>query len=406
MRSYRRVLFAATMLGGSLVANGADLRIDPYVEAGALHNDNYTLEPVEARVIKVSGAFLDAGVLLRSVSPRTDWRFEPRVRSTYYPDEGDFQSTDIFLAGAAELRGERSAFGFEGDIYDQDVVSSQLPGADFGDATLGESSGGDSGRVLGADNRQRLYRARPYASFDLSRVMRLRLDARAEDVSFDRNITGALESYRSFGVGAALDRELSPASRVAIRADIQRVDPDSGLYDADIAGLHAQWDYRVAERLSAYARAGARRSKFDVAPAPGRPASSVNETTPVFAAGGRWTFRKSDLFVDLQRGVDANSSGFVVRRDELRVSLGHRFTPKLSGYGAAYAIRDDAVSAASLYSARRYYTLAAGIEWRVTQAWSVRGQVDHSRQEYVGESGVGDGNGIRASVLYRPRRTE
>lgn len=406
MRRYRSVLFAATMLGGGVVAVGADLRIDPYVEVGALHNDNYTLEPVDARVVKVSGAFVDAGALFRSVSPRTDWRFEPRVRSTYYPDEGDFQSTDVFLTGGAELRGERTAFGIEGDIQDQDVVSSQLPGADFGDATLGETSGGDSGRILGADNRQRLYRARPYASFDLSRVMRLRLDARAEDVSFDRNIAGALESYRSFGAGAALDREISPASRIAVRADVQRVDPDSDVYDADIAGLYAQWDYRVAERVSAYARAGARRSKFDVTAAPGRPASSVNETTPVFAAGGRWSLRKSEFFVDLQRGVDANSSGFVVRRDELRVSLAHRFTPKLSGYGAAYAIRDDAVSASAIYSARRYYTLAAGLEWRLTQAWSVRGQLDHSRQEYVGESGVGDGNGIRASVLYRPRRSE
>lgn len=406
MRRHRGVLVAVSMLAGSGAAVGADIRIDPYVEAGALHNDNYTLEPVDSRAVKVSGAFVDAGVLWRSVSPRADWRFEPRIRSTYYPDEGDFQSTDVFLSGAAELRGERSAFGIEADIYDQDVVSSQLPGADFGDATLGEASGADSGRILGADNRQRLYRALPYASFDLSRVMKLRLDARAEDVSFDRNIAGALESYRSYGAGAALDREVSPSSRIAVRADLQRVEPDSGVYDADIAGLYLQWDYRIAERLSAYARAGARRSKFDVSAAPGRPAASINETTPIFAAGGRWSFRKSDFFVDLQRGVDANSSGFVVRRDELRLSLQHRFTPKLSGYGAAYAIRDDAVSASSLYAARRYYILSAGLEWRLTRAWSVRGQLDHSRQEYVGESGVGDGNGVRGSVLYRPRRSE
>lgn len=406
MLRHRGVLIAAVLVIFPGAALGADTRIDPYVEAGALHNDNYTLEPADSRVVKVSGAFVDAGVLLRSLSPRLDWRVEPRIRSTYYPDEGDFQSTDFFLSGAAELRGERSAFGVEADVYDQDVVSSQLPGADFGDATLGESSGPDSGRILGADNRQRVYRARPYASFDLSRLMRLRLDARADDVSFDRNIAGALESYRSFGFGAALDREFSPASRVGLRADIQRVEPDAGVYDADIAGVYLQWDYQVAERVSAYLRGGARRSKFDVAAAPGRPAASITETTPLFAAGGRWSFRKSELFADLQRVVDANSSGFVVERDELRLSFTHRFTPKFSGYGAAYAIRDEAVSASALYSARRYYTLAAGAEWRLTQAWSLRGQVDHSRQEYVGESGVGDGNAIRASILYRPRRSE
>jgi hypothetical protein len=406
MLGYRGVLIAASLALCSGSALGADTRIDPYVEAGALYNDNYTLEPLDARVIKVSGAFVDAGVLVRNVTPRLDWRVEPRVRSTYYPDEGDFQSTDVFLSGAAELRSERSVFGVEADIWDQDVVSSQLPGADFGDATLGESSGPDSGRILGADNRQRVYRARPYATFELSRLMSLRLDARADDVSFDRNISGALESYRSYGVGAALDRELSPASRVALRADLQRVEPDAGVYDADIAGMHVQWDYQVAERVSGYIRAGARRSKFDVAAAPGRPAASITETTPVFAAGGRWSFRKSELFVDLQRAVDANSSGFVVERDELRVYFTHRLTPKFSGYGAAYAIRDEAVSAAALYSARRYYTLAAGAEWRLTQAWSLRGQLEHSRQEYVGESGVGDGNAIRASVLYRPRRSE
>ena len=120
----------------------------------------------------------------------------------------------------------------------------------------------------------------------------------------------------------------------------------------------------------------------------------------------RWSFLKSELFVDLQRVVDANSSGFVVERDDLRAFYNHRFSVRLLGYVGGYLIRDESVTASGSYVPRRYYTALAGLEWRVLRALAVRGEVGHSSQEYVGESETADGNSARVSVVYRPRRAD
>ena len=166
-----------------------------------------------------------------------------------------------------------------------------------------------------------------------------------------------------------------------------------------------QWDYRIAERLSAYGRVGVKRSEFEVAGS-GTTRTSARETTPLLAAGMRWSFLKSELFVDLQRVVDANASGFVIERDDLRVYYNHRFSTRLIGYLGGYVIRDEPVTANGFFLPRRFYTALAGLEWRLLRALAVRGEIGRVRQEFVGDSEVANGNSARVSVVYRPRRTD
>jgi hypothetical protein len=385
-------------------ANAADVQFDPSVEVGALFNDNFTLERSSGVVQEVSGAFLEAGLQVRGEAPRSTWRIEPRVRSTSFPDDGELESTDYFLLAAAERRNERNAFGFTADVYDQFIVWSQLPDANFGDSNLGEGSGPDSGRING-DNRQLLLRASPYATFKLNELTDLRVELNALDVSFDREVLGAQVSFQSLGGRVLLDRQFTPASRFGLRLEYEQVEPDGAGSSADLVGAQLQWDYRIAERLSAYGRLGAKRSDFEVV-GPGTARSSFQETTPLFAAGMRWTFLKSELFVDLQRVVDANSSGFVVQRDDLRVFYNHRFNVRLLGYLGGYLIRDESVTATGVYIPRRYHTALAGLEWRALRALAVRAEVATSHQEFEGDPSGADGNSVRVSVVYRPRRTD
>jgi hypothetical protein len=397
------VLAAASAALGA-AAHAADVQYDPSIEVGVQYNDNYTLERRSGNVRDVSGAFAEAGLLVRGEAPRSNWRLEPRIRSNYFPDDSDLKSTDYIFLAAAERRNERNAFGLTADYYDQDIVQSQLPDANFGDSDLGEGSGPDSGRIVG-ENRQKLLRANPYATFKLSELTDLRVELSGLDVSFDREIVNAQVSYQSVGGRLLLDRQFTPASRFGLRLEYEQVEPDGSSSTSDLAGAQLQWDYRIAERLSAYGRLGVKRSDFEVV-GPGTIRTSLQETTPLFAAGMRWSFLKSELFVDLQRVVDANASGFVVERDDLRAFYNHRFSVRLLGYVGGYLIRDESVTSGGTYVPRRYYTALAGLEWRVLRALAVRGEVGHSSQEYVGESGAADGNSARVSVVYRPRRVD
>jgi hypothetical protein len=396
------VIAAVTAATGA--ANAADVQFDPSVEVGALFNDNFTLERSSGAVQEVSGAFLEAGLQVRGEAPRSKWSIEPRLRSTSFPDDSELESNDYFFLASAERRNERNAFGFTADLFDQNIVWSQLPDADFGDSNLGEGSGPDSGRIDG-NNRQQQLRANPYATFKLSELTDLRVELSALDVSFDREVIGAQVSFQSFGGRVLFDRQFTPASRFGLRLEYEQVEPDGGVGTSDLAGAQLQWDYRIAERLSAYGRLGVKRSDFEVV-GPGTTRASFQETTPLFAAGMRWTFLKSELFVDLQRVVDANSSGFVIERDDLRVFYNHRFNVRLLGYVGGYVIRDESVTATGFYIPRRYHTLLAGMEWRALRALALRAEIATSHQEFEGDPSDADGNSARLSVVYRPRRVD
>jgi hypothetical protein len=397
----------AIAAGGASVVRAADWQLDPSVEVGALVNDNYTLAVNDLEVLDVTGGIVDAILQMRASSPRSQWVFEPRVRALQFPDESEIDTTDFFFNVLGEQRGERNSFGLAADISDQDVILGQLPGAvATGSLGLGQDPGPDAGRIA-ADNRQRVLRARPYAEFKLSQVSSLRVEARVEDVSFDVDFANAFVSYQSLGAAVQLGRRFTPASQFSLRLDYQEVEPDAGLGRADLLGALVQWDYQVGERATAYARAGAKQTTTERPGAtPRAPLVEVEDTTPLFAAGVRWSFLKSELLVDYQRSIDANTTGFVVDRDDLRIFYNYRFSVRFRGFAAAYGVRDEAINITGVIAPRRYVTASTGIEWRFRKSMSLLGQIDASTQKFDGDPTSADSTAARVSFLYRPYRRD
>lgn len=393
------------MLGAAGTASAADVQFDPYVEVGGQYTDNFTLDRLRPLINEVSGAFAQVGAQLRAESPRSRWILEPRVRRTEFPDDPALESTDYFFTASGEVVNPRSAYGITADLFDQFIVQSQLPGTDFGDASLGQGTGSDSGRFVG-DDRQTSVSLRPFAQFDLTELTRLRVEGSISDVSFDQNVLGFQVSFQSVGGALRLERRFSQASTLGLVADWEHVEPEIGIGDSDLYSLQLQWDYRLAERVSAYGRAGMRRSDFEVAGPTPRGTRVNSEDTPLLGAGVRWNFQRSDLFVDMQRVVSANSSGFVVERDELRLFYNHRFSTRLRGYLGFYGIRDESVTEIGIFVPREYVTGSVGLEWRFKQAWALAGELSNARQKFQGDPDFADGTAFRASVLYRPRRRD
>lgn len=398
VRAGRGVALAAAAALCS-AANAADWQFDPSIEVGALSADNYTMLAGSGPKINVAGPFADLVGTLRGRSPRTTLLIEPRVRATVFPGDSDQDSNAGYLSLKLDHIAELTRLGIAANYSNEYIVNSELPQATTGGTGLGQTTGADAGRVT-VDNRRQLISANPYLQFTLNQRTRLRFEGTALDVDFDSEVPGSQQSYRSYGISAGAIRDLNADSSLTFSLQHNRYDPRSAGFDSNTDGARLQWDREVAERVTGYLRAGVDRTD---GVGPGG-AQTVN--TPLFGAGAQWTFQRSRLFLDLLRDVEANATGFVVARDEVRLWGTHRFTTRLEGFAALYAVKDEAVADNVAYSPRRYVNASVGTNWRLSREFTLGGQVSHSFQKFQTEDVTANGTTVQASLTWRPNRVD
>ena len=82
----------------------------------------------------------------------------------------------------------------------------------------------------------------------------------------------------------------------------------------------------------------------------------------------------TEIFVDLTRDVAPTAQGYAVNRDQLRLRLSRRVTPRFAAFLGARAIHESPLPGLSPprgYSAQRYDYATLGFEWRVGREFSV-----------------------------------
>ena len=110
--------------------------------------------------------------------------------------------------------------------------------------------------------------------------------------------------------------------------------------------------------------------------------------------------------MDLTRDAEPTGQGYVVNRDQLRLRVARRFTPRFAGFLGARAIHDDPVpgSVPPTVVAQRYNYGTVGFEWRVGRKISVIGAYDFT--EYHPSGSTAQANAARVSLVYEPHRPE
>ena len=400
MMSCRRgmaMALTASALALSGAANAADWQFDPSLELGALIADNYTLANSGAPSADVAGPLLDVSATLRGKSPRTEYLLEPRFRAAHFPDDSELNSESGYFRFKVDHNGEKSRIGLDAKYADEFIVDSELLVAGPGNGDLGQGGGPESGHITQA-NRRRLIEADPYLQFSLNERTRLRFDASGMDVSFDTEVFNAQQSYQSLGISGTLAHDVSPSSALSVTLGTYNFNPDRAGPDVKTNSLLLQWDYRIAERVRAYFRGGVSRTEGTLG------ADAVN--TPLYGVGAQWTFQRSQLFFDVLRDVAANSTGFVVASDVVRLWGTHQFTTRLSGFAAIYAVRDESVRSSVLYNPREYVSASAGVDWRVFRQVTLSAQYSHAYQDYRHASSSAYGDTFQASVVWRPYRVD
>jgi hypothetical protein len=315
-----------------------------------------------------------------------------------FPGDRDADANDLLLLAETNRRFERGNWGVRADLARETLVRTELPGTDVEEPELGESVGGDSGQVF-LRNRRTRATLNPNAAWRLAERQRIDADARYEYVEFSSARSGEFTDYEDLSARIRLGYDLTPRSTLWVRASAIWYRPDVGV-DSDTQGISVELTSQPSERLSVFARGGVERTRLEVLPG-----ENANPTSAVVGAGGDWRLQSSRLFFDYIRGVNANSTGVLVERDQIRLRYLHDLSPRLSARVSVVGVKTDGLDADRRFdSARRYARSTFGFEWRIRREWSLTGGYDYTWQKYDRADSSAASNGINLSIVYEPRR--
>jgi hypothetical protein len=384
----------------TMSALATDYQINPRLELAGGYDDNVNLG-TGSNEIAAADALADARVELLAQDPNWRWRATPEVRGNWYSGHSDFDSNAEFLY----LDGERSGARYTLDLYgygvSQSLIANYLPTANIATG-LGVSQPGTT-LATPASIRQDLAYLRPSYALEMTPRSSLELNLDYTDATYSQEVQG-YTNYRNVAGAIGLALKATPTGSVTLRATGANFQPDVGR-ETDTYGVDVQWDGKLSATQQYYLRVGALRSDLTGSLA-GAPAASTSTTTASGGAGAQWTFTLTEIFVDLTRDAEPTGQGYVVNRDQLRLRVARRFTPRLAGFLGARAIHDDPVtgSVPPTVAAQRYNYGTVGFEWRVAREFSVIGAYDFT--DYHQGGPTAQANAGRVSLVYEPHRPE
>src|SRR5690242_1460854 len=181
-----RCTAVAAALAAAGTADAANWDYNPRLELSGLYNDNFRLAEDAAGKVKAEGAILDAQLAMRSLSPTNELSFTPHIRSSFYPDDHDDQSTDGYFDIKGEHKTQKADLAIVGQYANESVIYSDLLPANFNGVGLGEIVGTGNNRVTTNERRQ-LERVAPSMTYDFPKRERFLANLGYEKVSFSRN---------------------------------------------------------------------------------------------------------------------------------------------------------------------------------------------------------------------------
>jgi len=396
-RAIGTVVAIAGMLGLVGAAGAADWSIDPRVTVNSEYDDNNRLTHVPGDEVEVVGAEFDGEVIFGAKTPRTSFRFVPRVRANFYPDEPDEETDSEFLALDYEFLGQRHRGAVIADYSRRETLGRYLPD-DFDSGIGGDPGDGDDLGNSTEPNVQDRLSITPELSLDLTERSQLEFGVGYLDVSFDQQVEDDREDFTSASADAAYRYLLSETKSVALRVRGRQYDPADGVA-TDSQAVELEWANRVSEISHVYLRGGSNRvEQFDEF------GDSEWKTGFTGGAGVRWAFEVSELLFEVTRGLDPNSSGRLVARDELRFRYSYSLSPYTRLLASVRGVKDGSTNDQDVFQERRFATGSIGFDWRMTRQLTLGGGYQHVWRSLEDEPSDARSNRLFLGVTWEPNR--
>jgi hypothetical protein len=390
----------AALLLGAGTASAQQWIFDPRVEVQGVYNDNNRMTQVRGEEIEVKGAAVDALAAFRRETQTDTFEATPHVRSSWFPDAREEQSTDKYLDLKASHKSQRTLTNLYAGFADESVVTSDLLIADYPGVNLGQTVSGDSGRVS-VRNRRQQYSFLP--TFDFAWTERRHLTATAHyvDTSYDKSVFEQV-GYKDYGASVGIKWNTSQRATFEVDVVGAQFRPDDNSPDTSTGGVVAEWRMAPTQIMSYYFRLGGTRASADSTPT----LASQDHSSFNGGAGVAWNYQITRVLIDALRSTSPSSQGAIVNRDELRFSLQRDFSPLFTGIFALRGIRTQGLQGTGINQVRerKYYTGRAGFEWHLNRSYSIDGAYEYRWQKYTGDPTDASSNGVTLSVVYQPRR--
>jgi hypothetical protein len=380
----------------SAAANAADWSFDPRITAGPDYDDNNRLTSVPGEEVEVFGAAVDADVTITAATPRTTFSIFPRVKATFYPGESDEQTDSEYLLLDYEFRGERYDGLFDADISRRETLGRYLPD-DFDD-DLGTPGDGDDLGNSPERNVQKRFDVSPSIGFEVTERSRLEFGIGYLDVSYEEQVSDDREDYNSLSGDVGYRFLLSPTKSVVLRAFARQYDPADDVA-TDSQALALEWWNRVSETSRVYVRGGSNRvEEID------QFGESTWNNGFTGGAGVEWAFEVTNLFFDVTHGLDPNSSGRLVERDEIRLRVNRKLSPVTTLQFVVRGVQDGKTTVQDAFQEREYVSAAVGFEWRMTRQLALGGSYQYVWRSIEDEPNDAQANRLFLGLTWQPNR--
>jgi len=390
-------LITVGMMSVAKFAGAADWSVDPSITVNADYDDNNRLTHVPGDEIEVMGAEFDGRVAFGARTPRTNFRMVPRVRANFYPDEPDEQTDSEFVSIDYEFSGQRNRAAFDVDYSRRETLGRYLID-DFDDGIGGDPGDGDDLGTSPEPNVQNRLSVTPDASFDLSERSILELGVGYLDVTFDEQVEDDREDYTSVSADAAYRYLLSETKSVALRIRGRQYDPIDNVA-TDSQAVELEWANHTSETSQFYVRGGSSRvEQIDDL------GQSEWNTGFTGGAGVRWAFEVSQLLFEATRGLDPNSSGRLVARDEIRLQYSHSLSPVTRVLASARGVKDGTTNNQDVFQERRWVSAMLGFDWRMTRQFTLGGGYEYVWRSIENEPEDAQSNRLFLGVTWEPHR--
>ena len=396
-----RGVLGGLMALGAGQALAADWTWYPSVSASGVYNDNVQLSNTPASEISVSGAELDAELRMRAETPRSFFQLAPRLRSTFYPSESSQEADDQFVRLTSAFSTERTRASLDANWSHVTMLGSYFPSAVIGSGdVLGQPNPGEGVAQAGAQkNWQELAEITPTVSFKLSQRHSLELRLGYLDAGYDIQVPGDTVDYTDTYGRLSYALQLSQTARLSFRGVYSNYNPAAG-ESTGAYGLDAEWSNKISETSEYYLRAGAQR--LEATATGGGGSSWDNGYTG--GAGVRWAFEVSQIFVDLNHGLEPSSAGEYVTRDQLRAEWTRRITPLANVSLGARVIDESGGTKDSGFEDRTYAAGTIGFGWRFSRHWTLVSSYIYSWSEYQNANSDAQSNAVKVGIVWEPMR--
>lgn len=391
----------ATLIGGLLLVFGtepilaADWTFGPKLTASYEFNDNIQMTETPGQEIEVSGGAIDAQLQMRMKTPLTLFQLTPRLRSTFFPGNTEQETDNQYVRMRLQHSGERSESSIDAYYARVETLGTYFPSAGVDDGgVLGEPGRGDTVGRSTVRNREERLEVEPEINFELSERHGIAAGMGYLDVSFDQQVADDRQDYSETRGWAAYQYKISPTKTASVIAGVSRFKPDGGP-GSDSQSIDLEWSNTISETSAMFVSAGASRAEFDT----GGSATGFNG-----GAGVRWSFKVTDVFVDLTSGFEPNSAGQIAERNQLRFQVSRSLSPVTTIRIDGRYIQDSSTDSEDIFERREYATGSIGLSRRFSRQWSLGGTYTYVWRKYENSLDPAEANRFSLGLTYEPRR--